>query len=300
MPYDFLISNETSSTGRVVHCAQLAGSSESKFVIGYSTMYQGNTGLFNTTVDSQKVYKPADYESRFGFWSYFIYPTAKAESKGSFSCLNTYDRAKFTFSFMQYAAHVPNGDFVKFLKNLLTLPNAGAYFPKLIIKESRIFYKDQNGTLSRLEDDNSTMPLMNYFNPSLSEIERQELICSARMVHWATNDPEHRRVQVETAIEHFKKNMVEYDKRFELNQIPAKVCQLVCDIRHQGRAKNDRIAAALNTGGDFEVAYRNLLTIGDTNYAERIKTIDSTISELQAKGLFSKKYNASDNSFIDT
>jgi hypothetical protein len=299
MPYDFSLSSGTLSSGRTVYYAQVLRSNEPKFTIGYRTMYEGNYGLFNTSLKGTPLYNPADHENDFGFWAYFIYPTAQAESGGSFICLNTYDRAKFTFSFMQYAAHVPNGDFVVFLKKLLSLPNAGEYFPKLVLQNNRIFYKNSNNTLTQLESDTSTEALMNYFNPSLSEIENQELICSARMVHWATNDPIHRNVQIETAIENFKNNMVQYDRRFSLDNVPANVCQIICDIRHQGRATNDRIAAALDTNGDYEKAFQNLLTIGSVNYAERIKTVKNTINSLLNEGIFSKKYQRSNNEFVD-
>jgi hypothetical protein len=299
MPYDFSLSSETLSSGRTVYYAQRIKTDESKFVIGYRTMYEGNYGLFNIFKKGNPIYDPAVFENDFGFWSFFIYPTAMAESGGSFLCLNTYDRAKFTFSFMQYAAHVPNGDFVRFLKKLLVLPNAPDYFPKLALQNKRVYYKNSNNTLTQLESDTTTEALMNYFNPSLSEVENQELICSARMVHWATNDPSHRKVQIETAIENFKDNMIQYDNRFDLNDVPAKVCQVICDIRHQGRASNDRIAAALNTNGDYEKAFQNLLTIGSANYSERIKTVKATINELLGNGIFNKKYQRSKSDFVN-
>jgi len=130
MPYDFSLSSGVLANGRTVNYARLNGSTQPKFVIGYRTMYEGNFGLFNTQVTQGLIYNPADYAAGFGFWAYFIHPTAMAESKGSYLCLNTYDRAKFTFSFMQYAAHVPNGDFVIFFRKLLALPNAADYFPR--------------------------------------------------------------------------------------------------------------------------------------------------------------------------
>jgi hypothetical protein len=222
-----------------------------------------------------------------------------AESKGSYNCLNTYDRAKFTFTFMQFAVHVPNGDFIVFFKKLLALPNAADYFPKLVLKNGRIFYKRENGTLDPLESDNSSQAIMDYFNPTLNEVETQEKICSARMVHWAAHDPAHKRVQVETAIELMKKNMIEYNNRFGLDNMPAKVCQLICDIRHQGRGKNDRIANALNTGEDHEKAYNNLCTIGAANYQTRIDTVRKTIKSLENAGMFNKKYNSANNSFVN-
>lgn len=299
MAYDFSLSSEVQANGRTVDYARLNGSATPRFLVGKRTMYQGNTGLYNTHVIPGLIYNPADYAAEYGFWAYFIYPTAMAESKGSYLCLNTYDSARFTFSFMQYAAHVPDGDFVKFFRKLLTLPNAADYFPKLVLKDSRIFYKNSNGTLTQLESATSTQALMDYLNPSLSEIENQELICSARMVHWATNKADHRKTQVDTAIQHFKNNMAEYHKRFNLEGVPAKVCQVICDIRHQGRAKNDRIANALNTDGNYDRAFINLCSIGEANCADRIKTLRSTINSLLNAGTFNKKYVSATNSFAD-
>jgi len=299
MPHDFSLSSGVLANGRTVHYAKLNGSTQPKFLIGSRTVYAGNFGLYNTAVTPGLVYNPADYVSDYGFWAYFIHPTAMAESKGSYLCLNTYDRAKFTFSFMQYAAHVPNGDFVKFFRKLLALPNGTDYFPKLVLKDSRIYYRSGNGTLNQLESDTSTQALMDYFNPTLLEVENQELICSARMVHWASYDSAHRKIQVETAIQHFKNNMVEYNKRFNLQGVPAKVCLMICDIRHQGRGMNDRIANALSTNGNYDRAFANLCTIGAVNYNQRITTVRNTINSLLTSGIFNKKYDSVSNSFVD-
>jgi hypothetical protein len=141
---------------------------------------------------------------------------------------------------------------------------------------------------------------MDYLNPTLNEVENQEQICAARMVHWARSDAANRRLQVETAINHFKNNMIEYDNRFHLDGVPAKVCQMICDIRHQGRSKNDRIANALNTNGDFEKAFSNLCTIGEANYKSRINTVKKTIKALEAAGMFNKKYKRASNTFVNT
>ena len=90
-----------------------------------------------------------------------------------------------------------------------------------------------------------------------------------------------------------------YDSRFNLDGVPAKICQVVCDIRHQGRGTNDRIALALNTNKDYEKAYKNLLSIGSTNYSSRINTVRNTITKLSNQGLFNKKYDSTSNSFVD-
>jgi hypothetical protein len=298
MPIDFTLSSATLANGRTAYYGQVAGSSEPRFVIGYRTKYLDNFGLFNTSTTPALVYRPAAYETQFGFWASFLLPTAMAESKGSFYCLNTYDRAKFTFTFMQYAAHVPNGDFVIFLRKLLQLPSANDYFPRLALHNNRICYRSDAGVLSPLESDSSTEALMNYLNPTLNDIERQELVCSARFVHWATNDAAHRQLQVETAVAHFKNNMVAYSRRFKLHGAPAKVCLMVADIRHQGRATNDRIALALNTNGHYEKAYQNLTLIGNTHYADRIRTLKTNIASLEASGKFRMKYNEPTGEFV--
>jgi hypothetical protein len=279
--------------------AQVIGGGQPKFLVGKETVYQHTKhGLYNLSIPNGLAYKPDDYSGEYGFWAYFIAPTAKAESNNSFVCLNTYDRARFTFSFMQYAAHVPNGDFVKFFRQLLALPNAADYFPKLVLQNNRIFYRQSTGALTQLESDQSTENLMNYLNPSLNAIENQELICAARMVHWATNDPQHRRIQVKIAIDHFKENMKRYAQSYNLDGYPDKICQIICDIRHQGRASSQQIINALNSGGNFETAYNRLLQLGQPLYASRINTVRAVIKNLTDAGIFGKKYKFSTNEFV--
>ena len=298
MPYDFLLTSEVLN-GRTVHFATLNGSTQPKFIIGNRTKYGSNFGLTNIRLTPGLVYDPVESAKEYGFWAYFIHPTAQGESQGSFTCLNTYDIAKFTFSFMQYGAHVANGDFVRLFKKLLALPNAGDYFSRLILKDNRIFLKGSDAVLKQMENDTSTQPLMDYLNPTLQDVETQELACSARFVHWATNDAVHRKVQVATAIEGYKNNMISYNKRYNLNGMPAKVCQMVCDIRHQGRASSDIIINALNTNGNHDLAFANLCKVGAATYGPRIETVRNTINSLMAKGIFNKKYDSASNSFVD-
>jgi hypothetical protein len=280
------------------HFAQVIGINQPKFLVGRETVYHGNEGLVNAAVQTGLAYQAETYKDEFGFWAYFILPTAKAESNSSFLCLNTYDRARFTFGFMQYAAHVPNGDFVVFFKKLLVLNNAADYFPKIVLKDKRIFYRNTNGTLTQLESDSSSEGLMNYLNPTLADIENQELICSARFIHWATTDAKHRRIQVETAIEHFKNNMKHYAVSYNLNGYPDKVCLVICDILHQGRAKSRHIIEAINTNGNFEKAYNNLLQLGKEQYPERVRTVQTNIANLVTQGIFGKTYKQSTNEFV--
>jgi len=278
--------------------AQVIGGSQPKFLVGREVGYQGNEGLTNLSTAAGLVYRAEDYKTAFKFWAYFIAPTAQSESRGSFVCLNTYDRAKFTFSFMQFAAHVPNGDFVKYFKKLLALGNAREYFPKLVLQNNRIHYRNTNGTLTQLEDDASTQGLMDYLNPTLGAVENQELICAARMVHWAINDAAHRKIQVESAISLFKENMKDYAASYNLDGFPDRVCLVVCDIRHQGRASSRHIINALDTRGNYDRAFNNLLQLGMPTYEGRIKTLRAEIKKLQDAKIFGKKYKKSTNEFV--
>jgi hypothetical protein len=273
---------------------------DAHFYVGTETTYLGNVGMMNINVAPECMYRPEDYVADYGFWAYFIAPTAQCESKGSFYCFNSYDRAQFTFTFMQYAAHVPNGDFVRFFKRLLQLDKAADYFPKLTLANNRIQYKNADGTLRQLEDDKSTQNLMDYLNPSLKDVDDQELISAARLVHWAMHDEAHRKLQVELAVDHFKNNLVLYSKQYALDGAPDKVCIAVCDIRHQGRAKSSDIIAALNTDGDYEKAYTALVGLGGKSYPERVKTLADTIATLTTQNVLGKKkYRQETGGFID-
>ncbi|GAA4736555.1 hypothetical protein [Flavisolibacter ginsenosidimutans] len=274
-----------------------ASTNDFKFYVGTETVYQGQHGLFNYNRSDGPIYKPEDFETKYSNWAWFIQPTASCESKGSFHCLNTYDRAAFTFTFMQFAAHVPNGDFVTFFRALLILPEAKDYFPFLELRDGRIWYV-KNQTATQLEDSTSTAPLMKYLNSDISNIDDQEVITAARFVHWAQNSDSHRSVQVNTAIDLFKNNMKEHSIRFNLDGWPDYICQTICDIFHQGRAKYRLVSDIISGNSDREVIYNKLINIGNDVYANRIETLKTVHRQLRESGKFGKKYNAQLNSFI--
>lgn len=130
-----------------------------RFLVGKRVSFEGGKGLMNVTGTSTQRYERADYRPRFGFWADFIHPTAMAEG-ALFHTLNTYDRAQFTFSFLQYAAHVPDGDFVVFMRALLALPTAADYFPDLRLTAGRICRLDDDGDSTALESASSTAGLL--------------------------------------------------------------------------------------------------------------------------------------------
>jgi len=92
--------------------------------------------------------------------------------------------------------------------------------------------------------------------------------------------------------------MKSYATSYNLDGFPAKVCQVVCDIRHQGRATSQQIISALNTNGNHELAFNKLLQLGQPLYASRISTIRSVIIKLVSDGKFGKKYSMSKRDFV--
>lgn len=265
-----------------------------RFFIGTRVSFQGLKGLMNTTGTPAQKYDRSAFREAHGFWADFLHPTSMAEG-ALFHTLNTYDRARFTFTFLQYAAHVPNGDFVKYFRALLQLPLAAEYFPELRVQSGRIVRVTDEGT-SALETDQSTAALMDYLNPTSQQIEDTEVIQAAKFIHWAQTDPLHRQVQVDLAVAHFRERMREYAQRYTLDGKPDRVCLVVADIRHQGRAKSAEILAALQTNDPL----KSLLGVGQQQYPERVATLKREIDKLTTEGVFGvRKYSVGEGNFVN-
>ena len=243
--------------------------------IGFQTAFtdkgsgQDFVGLFNVpTRDLPKlVFRADDHRDRFGFWADFIEPTSHCEG-GNFLTLNTYDRAKFTWGFGQFGAHVPDGDFVVFFRDLLTRPEASDYFPDLAVKSDRIC-RVTGGRVVPLETSTSTEPLMAYLNPTTRAVEDAEVIAAAKLMHWTTTLADARSLQVLHMVGTFQRLMREADQRLGLDGKSADLCLVICDIRHQGRAKFAAMLAALGSGEPLGA----LLSLGSIAYPDRIKTL---------------------------
>lgn len=264
-----------------------------EFFIARRVPYLGNKGLMNTQGTSAQRYDRTQFAA-FGVWADFIHPTAMAEG-GYYHTLNTYDRARFTFAFLQYAAHVPNGDFVVFLRRLLGLQQAPGYFPDLTLDNGRICKVGPAGP-QPLEGASSTAGLMDYFNPTLSAIEDTEVIQSARLIHWSQNDPDHRKVQVEVGIDHFKAKMKTYAKWYPvLANARPEICLMVADIHHQGRSQAGPVRLALQSADPLAA----LLEIGADQYKDRIKTLKQEIAMLTQGAVFKNlRYDPVKNDFV--
>ncbi len=264
-----------------------------RFFIGSRVSFDGGKGLMNLVGTPAQKYNRADFRPIHGFWADFIHPTAMAEG-ALYHTLNTYDRARFTFTFLQFAAHVANGDFVVYLRSLLKLPLASEYFPDLMLLDNRVCRLTDHGAVP-LESDATTAPLMDYLNPSLKQIEDTEIIQAAKFIHWAQNDPAHRQTQIDLGVAHFKAKMFGYAQQYGLDGVEDTICLLVTDIRHQGRAKTPAIVSALHSSKPLE----SLLALGEPKYHERVVVLRQEIKRLVAEGTFgTHKYSTSKKDFV--
>ena len=276
---------------------------EEEFLVGREAFYADQNGRGLSSYTGHK-YDPDDYRADHGFWADFIYPTAFCESEqGFFNALNTWDRAHFTFGFMQFGAHVFKGDFARYFRALLQLPEAGEYFPELELKNGLIHRRTASGSLVNLETDTDPTPLAKYLNPNFHVVEEVEAKQAARFIHWCDNSPENRRLQVDVSVEEFRRILKDRAATYSLNGKPDRVCLVIADIHHQGRGGRTTVAkiqTALDTNGDMERAYRNLLTIGQANFEGRIATLKNKVAALKAAGILGvKKYNTSTNDFVN-
>jgi hypothetical protein len=241
----------------------------SKFAVGQQVLFDENRGLANDNSPLAKNfnYDAANFSGEFPFWAEFIEPTAFCEGR-SFITLNTYDRAKFTFGFTQFAAHVPDGDFVTWMRAMLGRPEANEYFPDLALESGRIVKVGGQGTMP-LESHDTTQPLMDYLNPSLAGVDDEEVISAAKFIHWTMNHPESQGLQVQQMIDVGHALLSQADKRIGLDGIGGDLCCIVMDIRHQGRGTFAEMQKALQAADP----YRALLAIGAIPYPERVKTL---------------------------
>src|SRR6185503_15563371 len=153
---------------------------EPRFYVGSDVRYGERRGLMNTSNPPGPRYAAEDYEAKHGDWAWYLLPTITAESNRAFTCLNTYDRAAFTFGHIQLAAHTPNDNFVLILREMLTLPLAASYFPDLTVQNGRV-HRRSAGAVRALESDASTAGLMTYFNPKSDRVDDAEAERAARM-----------------------------------------------------------------------------------------------------------------------
>lgn len=266
--------------------------SDPEFVVGQEFKNGSRLGLFNSADTLGPFYRGTDWEADFGLWARLLEPTAVAEGEGNMAALNTWDSARFTFGFVQFAAHTPNENFVLLLRKLLALPLAGRYFPDLSLVNGRVHHK----TRGALETSSSTAALQSFLNPKPDMIDPSEEVGSAaRLMHWTRADSEARRAQVACAVEKMQGYLIR--KSADLDGRLDVLCFLVWDIAHQGRAQSyaNQVRPALQASNP-EAA---LLSIGEDKFPGRIKALRREIQRLRDAGILGKhKYDKAAKDFV--
>jgi hypothetical protein len=247
-------------------------------------------------------YRAEDYSAEYDHWANLLELTGYGESKNFFNVINTYDSAKFTFGFYQLAAHTADDNLILLFHRLLKLPDAKEYFPELKLHNSRVHRVDEDGGMTDLEVEMPTGPgnrrqlqlFMNFLNAKLNQHDTQEVLQSARLIHWSNSSKLNRDVQVEVAVDILQHKMSErYNEWYDLDGETDVVCALIADIHHQGRATRKRVKAALQSHDKIAA----LVEI-NSNYSGRIDDLNEKLPQMMMKKkLGTHVYDAALNEF---
>lgn len=277
---------------------------EAEFYVGRETSNGSYIGLFQRSSEYYgPTYKAADYVAEIDHWANLLELTGFCESKNHFNVINTYDSAKFTFGFFQMAAHTPKDNLILFFHRLAATAEFADYFPELTIIDGQLHRIDEDGGTTNLEEVMATGPngrkqlqlFMNYLNAYRKKHDRQEVLQSARMIHWSNTSQKMRDLQVDMANDILQRKMKTYHKWYGLDGESDVICALIADIHHQGRASKTRVRKALKAADRIKA----LITI-NKNYTGRITALESKLPAMQTSGQLGKKvYDAGLNEFKD-
>jgi hypothetical protein len=92
-------------------------------------------------------------------------------------------------------------------------------------------------------------------------------------------------LQVSLSVREQQRNLAMHATRLPLDGVVDKLCLVVLDILHQGRAKYTTTAAALAADDPFDA----LLSIGASQYRDRIATLRAGIKDLEVLGKVGRK-----------
>lgn len=257
-------------------------------------LFQGKTSI----ADSLRfgVYSAAQYTAAFGQWAHFIEPTLLAEGGARFATLNTYDRAAFTFGAPQLAAHTPDQNFVVYLRELLSLPDAPQHFPELGLRpnaagKNTVHHLNGGAPVDLEQVVNVLRPngknekqlarLMAFLNPSATAIDPAELSAAARLMNWLRLNPAAKELQIKVFIEHARAKLAHAKARVDgFDGKDWRSALWIMDILHQGRAGFAELSAA-QTSVNPEAAFKRL---GWPKYRTRIEAVDRAVVKLAASG----------------
>jgi hypothetical protein len=236
-------------------------------------------------------------------WAVLLEVTGACESENRFILVNTYDRAKFTFGFYQLAAHTPRDNLILLFRRLAELSAFKAYFPELKMANGHLVRVDSTGTVTDLEQEflaaNGEMQIMlfmNYLNPVRADIDVQEVLHAARLIHWTVTDAKAQRAQVQVCAEILQGKFARrYGPKLGIDGHSDTVCAIVADIFHQGRSDYATVRAILSASSPEDA----LLTLNEGTYSSRNSRLRKAIAKAKAAGMLGRKrYSAASNEFL--
>lgn len=274
-----------------------------KFNVGRETSNGSYIGLFMRVNEYYgPKYQAASYVAHYDHWAQLLELTGHCESKNFFNLINTYDSAKFTFGFYQLAAHTAGDNLILLFHGLLAMPEFVSYFPEVQKINGRLHRVDENGSTTDLEVETPTGPsgrrqlqaFMDFLNAKRLEHDMQEVLQSARMIHWANTHPSMQGVQVAVAASILQRKMSQnYAQWYDLDGKSDIICAVIADIHHQGRAKKSAVRAALASGDVL-----NRLIDISPDYLQRNADLRTKLGEMTASGqLGTRIYHAGLNEF---
>lgn len=270
-----------------------------EFYLGRETKQGIRVGLGRSVAEYWGLrFRAADYPA-IGHWGVLLELTGECESGNRFNCINSYDRAAFTFGFYQLAAHTPDDNLILLLRRAAALPEAQSYLPGFFLQGGGLRWRDASGQITDLEatgmagGERQNIALMRHLNPDPDAVGEAERRYAARLTCWSERSAAFRQAQVDVALAILAKKMRVYDARYGLDGKSDTVCAIVADIHHQGRAKVSAVRKALAAADPKEA-----LILVNPKELGRIANLRAKLAEMEAAGRLGQlRYVAASNAF---
>lgn len=260
------------------------------FFVGRPASFRGRRGLHQRDTDpAGPRFDPAAWLHRHGQAAALAAVVGHCESDNRLCRLNTYDRAAFTFGFLQLAAHTPGDNLILLFRRAVALPSFRRLFPDLTLRKGRLHQTTPRGCvdleLAAPPRSGSREPqltrFMRYLNPDARAIGTAELRAAAALTGWTRNQPAARMLQVSTSIRILLDRLrKQHDRWYDLHGKSDVLCAAIADIHHQGRASRKQVAAALRSADPLD----GLLRLGSAVDSARCARLRQRIERDLAAG----------------
>jgi len=240
-------------------------------------------------------YDPSMWSARIKHWANILEPIAKAEGKGSFAAINTYDWTCFTTGFIQFSAGTYNANFHELLVRLYRDPGTKAqkFVPYLNVDQNgQVRGRTPSGMWQQLtfSDRPSNDRLRAFLKPHPDTVTDIELETSARFVYWTRFFPTTLPHQVQLAFDGLYKKVFSFGKPL-LDQKSDRVFVWLADILNQGWTGRNRLREALASANPEQQLERLKAERHATRAAHLARSIASATN-------LGRRYDAATDSFV--